>query len=707
MRYQHVTHPLVSLVAAAALLLPLAPLPTASAATGSFVAQVSFAGACSSGVGVGIAFDGTDLWYSCYAGAPDLYRASATTGAIVASYNLCDGLGALSYDRSTDTMWAGWGGGSCGPGGSILKITHNPITKAVTGSGIAFTPTGGANAGLDDGIAFDPATGMVYISPDGSTTIYQYTAAGAPVTSFPWAGTGGCYNSGLAMAGNYLYEGADGCSTVYAVNKVPAPPSVVGFSFTTSVPGDPNARDEDLECDDVTFASSGLEVLWSKEAYAPMRAAAFEVPAGSCRQQASQIPTPPDSSTCESYGILVTHKDLTGAVGDVEIEHSESATEAHNDTTLSPEATPHPQPIPSPAAHAQAQQAGFEYDNALLGLDASVSLIHSWCDSGFIGKGEPDAYGRAGIARAHVELNGATILDAKAIEFEAEAINYPAGVSWWPECEIASLDVPPAGQSFSYCPAPNTQVSAGVGGVSVTVTLNEQFAPSVSPSGEIVLGGAAVHIQVKSAVGQEDIWLGLVYICLTGTNPPPPPPECPVIGIGGGDPVQGLVVGPAAGVPCGPVNPCDVIAIAPLCDEPPCDVVINVLGESYVVRCHEPPVDCSLFVNPQLPVIRCKVNCDEQPRGLGVAQAPCIVVDPCTLVPCQPPCVERVSLSGPVVVVSCGPPVDCSLVIAGKDSSLACETPQPCGVIQQVCVSVDCTVLPQQLARLCEEVTRL
>src|SRR5205823_10081259 len=98
----------------------------------------------------------------------------------------------------------------------------------------------------------------------------------------------------------------------------------------------------------------------------------------------------------------------------------------------------------------------------------------------------------------------------------------------------------------SYCPAPNTQISAGVGGVSVTVTLNEQFAPSVSPSGEIVLGGAAVHIQVKSAVGQEDIWLGLVYICLTGTNPPPPPPECPVIEIGGGDPVQGLAIGPTA-----------------------------------------------------------------------------------------------------------------------------------------------------------------
>jgi len=73
--------------------------PNVRAATGDLVASVLFAGGCNSSIGVGITFDGTHLWYSCYSSNPDLYRADPVTGAIVATYNLKSGLGALAYDK--------------------------------------------------------------------------------------------------------------------------------------------------------------------------------------------------------------------------------------------------------------------------------------------------------------------------------------------------------------------------------------------------------------------------------------------------------------------------------------------------------------------------------------------------------------------------------------------------------------------------------
>jgi triacylglycerol esterase/lipase EstA (alpha/beta hydrolase family) len=55
---------------------------------------------------------------------------------------------------------------------------------------------------------------------------------------------------------------------------------VVLYDFPTAIAGDPNFRDEGLTCDTNTFA--GEQVMWSKEAYSPMRAHAFVIPTGSC-----------------------------------------------------------------------------------------------------------------------------------------------------------------------------------------------------------------------------------------------------------------------------------------------------------------------------------------------------------------------------------------------------------------------------------------
>ncbi|HEY3363527.1 MAG TPA: hypothetical protein VGK74_00470 [Symbiobacteriaceae bacterium] len=244
--------------------------PVATAANGDFVHKTNFSVACSSGIGVGIAFDGEFLWYSCYSSSPDLFKAEALTGNVVASYNVAGGLGALAWDGKRKLLWAGWGGGA-GGGGVIRRI--DPTTGAAT---VAFTIGQFVNDGIDDGLAYDAQDDSLYISPDTATTIDHYSITGSNLGSFPWTGAG-CYNSGLAIGGSLLYQGSDGCSHVWVIDKLTHAPA---FNFATNVTGDSNYRDEDLECDSVTF--SPRTVMWSVEAYEPRRAVAFEVPPGSC-----------------------------------------------------------------------------------------------------------------------------------------------------------------------------------------------------------------------------------------------------------------------------------------------------------------------------------------------------------------------------------------------------------------------------------------
>lgn len=242
------------------------PLP-ALAANGDLVQQTNFAQACGSGIGVGIAFDGKNLWYSCYASSPDLYKADPITGAVLASYTVAGGLGALAWDGNRKKIWAGWGGGS-GSDGDVRLI--DPATGT---GGVVFNASGAAFDVLDDGLAYDAQDDSLYISPDTSTTIYHYTTNGGSLGSFPWTGIG-CYNSGLAIGGQLLFQGSDGCNHVWVIQRSN---HAAAFDFATGAGG---VRDEDLECDSVTF--SPKTVMWSMEAYEPRRAIAFEIPPGSC-----------------------------------------------------------------------------------------------------------------------------------------------------------------------------------------------------------------------------------------------------------------------------------------------------------------------------------------------------------------------------------------------------------------------------------------
>ncbi|VVB91156.1 SdrD B-like domain protein [uncultured archaeon] len=244
------------------------------AATGDLVGNVTFSQNCTSGLGTGVTFDGANLWYSCYSSPTDLYRADPTTGTVSASYTIEGGLGSIAYDATRNVIWAANGGGSSIPG--EVYMIQLDAGKNVISTTPKFNT--GVSAGLIDGIGFDSTVtpNQIYWSPDGSTTIYVFDVNGNPVRSFHWTGTS-CYNSGVAMGGNLLFQGSDGCSHVWVVDKNTLAPA---FNFSTQVAGDPNFRDEGLSCDPNTFAP--VDVMWSKEAYTPARAHAFEIPKGTC-----------------------------------------------------------------------------------------------------------------------------------------------------------------------------------------------------------------------------------------------------------------------------------------------------------------------------------------------------------------------------------------------------------------------------------------
>lgn len=290
---------------------------TAKAANGDLVGQVNFSEACSSGLGVGIAYDFRNLWYSCYQTYYDLYRADPLTGEVTATYHIAGGLGALSFDRVRNALWAGWGG----PGTGQVRLIQLDGGKNVVSSQVMFnTGSHPIVCSLDDGLAYDNQDTTIYISDDCSHTIHHYATDGTHLSDgpngtgdFTWIGTS-CYNSGLAIGGTLLYEGSDGCRHVWVVNKTS--PSTLAFDFNT-----PGIRDEDLECDTGTFAGQGKHVMWSKDAYTPF-AYAFEIPFNSCGTGGEAVRKP----TSLTYG------------GETAVQYSDpvSLSATLRDTSVSP-----------------------------------------------------------------------------------------------------------------------------------------------------------------------------------------------------------------------------------------------------------------------------------------------------------------------------------------------------------------------------------
>lgn len=212
-------------------------------------------------LGTGIAFDGSSLLLSCHSNNKITFisPADGSYEKEVAITNMSS-IGALAWDSSRQVLWAC--GGFSGNDRTVYTIDLTTATATEQFSATA----------CPDGLAYDGTDDTLWTSPDVSPTIYHYEADGTLIESFP-ANVGSCGNSGIAVGGPYLFLANNGCSQIYRADKTtPA---------STELFGTYPARLEDMECDDLTFASTGKAAIWSKDAYDGVLNA-FELNPGDC-----------------------------------------------------------------------------------------------------------------------------------------------------------------------------------------------------------------------------------------------------------------------------------------------------------------------------------------------------------------------------------------------------------------------------------------
>ena len=232
------------------------------------------------GTGVGVAFDGTNLWWVKGLTSTTLGRCD-TAGNVLADVPITglqvgDLISTLSYDASRNLFWAITGNSS--PTRSIYQI-------ALDGTATFQYDLNVPGLSLVDGIAYDGEDDSLWISPDVNPSIWHFNAIDGALIAGPIAIPDSatlqaaeaqvgfnCGNSGVAAGTGILYLGFNGCNVIQKHNKA-------DLSLISAFVLNGAARVEDLECDNVTFA--GFDVIWSKDAF-DTDLIAFEVPQGTC-----------------------------------------------------------------------------------------------------------------------------------------------------------------------------------------------------------------------------------------------------------------------------------------------------------------------------------------------------------------------------------------------------------------------------------------
>jgi hypothetical protein len=158
--------------------------------TGTDCASVNAAGGHAS-VGVGIAFDGTNLLISCYSDNT-VTAINPADGSQVAVHNIvgATSLGALAWDNGRGLLWA------CSAYNTVgtIDLATNVYTPAFTIAG-----TGVLDKGCFDGLAYDAADDTIWASGDISETVEHFTITGTELSSTN-VGLGDC-NGGFASSG--------------------------------------------------------------------------------------------------------------------------------------------------------------------------------------------------------------------------------------------------------------------------------------------------------------------------------------------------------------------------------------------------------------------------------------------------------------------------------------------------------------------------
>jgi hypothetical protein len=297
---------IVALLGLAAALLPTA----GEAAVGDLLqtVQVPAAAQCTSGLGTSVTLvpgslvDRPDipilLVTSCYnSQVSNLYfldpRTNPATLALTIATNPTPpaGWGALSLRGDKGDLLAC--GNAANGTHAIYAIDISPFTSTPNGTATLLF-NGAAGQEICDGLAWDTGSDTIYQSPDVSATIFQYSATGALLNSFP--APAGCPNSGLAVGGSSLFAACNGVLTIYQLDKGAG---TVFTSFPTA-----GTRTEDLECDPVSFGASNKDAMWSKDAFSN-EIFAFEIPDGTCGLAGGPPVVParcPNGSTTDTDG---------------------------------------------------------------------------------------------------------------------------------------------------------------------------------------------------------------------------------------------------------------------------------------------------------------------------------------------------------------------------------------------------------------------
>lgn len=255
-------------------------------------------GVCDNGIGV--AYDGTNIWYSC-AGESKL-RKTNLAGDDLGFVDTLVGVtpisvDAVAWDSDLGVLWAGElvdTGGAVG-NDTCRIYTIDPVTGAAT-TEFDRTDTG-CTFSFFDGLTVDNVTDTLYYSPDVQKYILHLSKAGvalpgSPIdfetlTSGPDACPAhepigsddplvdGCPNSGLAIGiDGTLFAGTNGAGKIVMLDPV--------AETFSGVFGTVTGRDEDLECGPLV---EGKETILSRD-YETGRIDVLEAPEGTC-----QLPT--------------------------------------------------------------------------------------------------------------------------------------------------------------------------------------------------------------------------------------------------------------------------------------------------------------------------------------------------------------------------------------------------------------------------------
>jgi uncharacterized repeat protein (TIGR01451 family)/CSLREA domain-containing protein len=215
-------------------------------------------GTASGGIGVGIAFNGTNLLVSCYNDSTITVVNPANGSQVGTPYTVtgATSLGALAWDKTRNVIWA------CSGYSTVGQI--DPTTHVFTSK---FTVPG-----CFDGLAYDGADDTIWTSPDATSSITHSKVDGT-LLSTNTVTVGSFGNSGIAVGGPNLYLANDGGQQIYTSPK--------NFSSAPALFASYPARLEDLECDNVTFAPQSKDAIWSVDAY-DNKLNAWQIPGGTC-----------------------------------------------------------------------------------------------------------------------------------------------------------------------------------------------------------------------------------------------------------------------------------------------------------------------------------------------------------------------------------------------------------------------------------------